>query len=215
MILAALTVAALAVQTFTLTPSDDLWIYPHASDPAGDLFMRVWGVGGKAAPATASDAEDFSMGYLKWSLVGTPTGGKLKEAKLTLTQLAKPGYTLEQAKAMPLEARPLPAGFSEPTWKPDFLTEFLPKPGKDDIYGTGSPESLEGETVNITIDLLKGKGGFADAIAKAQSDAKKEFAIALTSSMDMAELGRTSIYKIYTKEEKDEKLRPKLVLVFE
>ncbi len=214
MILTALSVAAFAVQTFTLTPSDDLWIYPHAADPAGDSFIRVWGIGGKAAPSMAADAEDFSMGYLQWTLVGTPVGGKLKEARLLLTHVAKPGYTLEQAKSMPLEARPLPSGFTEPGWKPELLEQFLPKPGND-VYGSGAPDTLQGETLTITIDLLKGKAGFADAISKAQADPKKEFAMALTSSMDMTELGRTGIYKIYTKEDRDEKLRPKLVLVFE
>jgi hypothetical protein len=215
MLLTALSFAALAAQTFTLTPSDDIWVYPHASDPAGDTMIRVWGVGGKPAPSGASDAEDFSMGYLKWSLVGTPVGGKLKEARLILTQLAKPGFTLEQAKLMPLEARPLRAGFGEAAWKTDMVQQFLPRGGKEDAYGSGAPETLQGEFLSITIDLLKGKGGFADALAKAQADPKKEFAIALTSSMDMAELGRSSIYKIYTKEERDEKLRPRLVLVFE
>ncbi len=213
--ISALAFSLLAAQTMSLLPSDDLWVYPHASDPAGDLFLRVWGVDKKGTPATAADAEAFSMGYIKWSLYGVPSGLKLKEAKLLVTQVAKPGYTLEQAIAMPLEARPLASGFTEPTWKSEMLEQFLPKAGKDDIYGTGAPESLNGETISISIDLLKGKGNFAEALAKAQADPKKEFAIALTSSMDMAEIGRAGIYKIYSKEEKDQKLRPTLMLTFE
>jgi hypothetical protein len=206
--------AALLSQTFTLQASDDVWVYPHASEPATDLFLRVWGAEGKAAPSNASEAESFSMAYLKWSLVGMPTASKLTGAKLELTQVAKPGYSLQQAKDMPLEARSVPSSFGESDWKYELLEGLLPKAGKEDVYGSGYPETLEGDTINISVDLLKGKG-FADALAKAMSDPKKEIGIALTSSMNMAELGRSSIYKIYSRDERDEKLRPKLVLTFE
>jgi hypothetical protein len=208
-------IATLSLQTFTLQPSDDIWVYPHASDPAADVFLRVWGADGKAAPVNAGDAEIFSMGYLKWSLAGMPSNGKLKGATLVLTQTAKPGYTLEQAKAMPLQARPLGATFSEPDWKPGSVDTLLPANEKEAFYGSGAPTSLDGDTITISIDLMKGKADFASALAKAIADPKREIAMALTSPMDMAELGRSSIYKIYSREERDEKLRPKLVLTFE
>ncbi|HSI72336.1 MAG TPA: hypothetical protein VK934_04105 [Fimbriimonas sp.] len=206
--------AVMLAQTFTLQPSDDLWVYPHASEPGTDVFLRVWGAEGKAAPSNAGEAESYSMAFLKWSLVGMPTASKLTGAKLILTQVAKPGYSLQQAKDMPLEARGVPAMFAETDWKYESLEAFLPKAGKDDVYGSGYPETIGGDTVNISIDLLKGKG-FADTLAKALHDPKKEIAIGLTSAMDMAELGRSSIYKIYSRDERDEKLRPKLVLIFD
>ncbi|CAN5474650.1 hypothetical protein BH11ARM1_BH11ARM1_00690 [soil metagenome] len=209
-----LLIAAALAQTMTLTPSDDLWVYPHASDAGGDTFLRVWGVEGKSVPADAGEAEDFSMGYLRFSLAGTPSGETLKSATLELTNVAQPGFTVEQAKFAPLEARSLPCNFVEEGWTYEKLAQTMPKAGIDGLFGSGSPTTVAGETISISIDLLKGTGGFAKAFAAAQASPEKAIAIALTSPLNPAELGRSAVYKVYSNNEKDEKLRPKLVLGF-
>lgn len=203
-----LLVASLALQTINLFPTDDIWVYAHASDPGGDSVMRVWGIDGDSVPSSATDAESFSMGYLKFSLADVPSGLTLKGAHLIVHQAPSPGYTLEQSKAAPLEARLIPANFSEKTWSESSIEETLPK--KDDLaLGSAPPDSIEGDDVTISIDLMKN----ADALKKAL--AGKEIAIALTTTMDASALGRAAIYRIYSREEKDEHRVPKLVLDFD
>jgi hypothetical protein len=209
------TLAFMATQTMTLVPSDDVWIYPHASDAAGDSFLRVWGIEGKAVPSDAGEAEDFSMAFLKWSLAGTPAGQKLAEAKLILTHIGKPGFTLDQAKNAPLQARAMPVSFSEKGWDYAKVGAILPKGGEETLYGSGSPASLDGETLTITIDLLRGKGDFARALAAAQQSASREIAIAITSPINISDTGQSGIYKFYSKEAEVKERWPKLVLVWQ
>jgi hypothetical protein len=203
-------VAFAIAQTMTLSPSDDIWIYPHAADGAGDTFLRVWGSGGKSVPSDAGEAEDFSMGYLKFSLAGTPAGLELSTATLEVTSISNPGYTPDQTKYAPLEARSIPANFEEKGWDYSKLSATLPKVGIDSLFG--STGTATGNT--ISIDLLKGPGGFAKALDAAQKSSDKTIAIALTSSLDPSELGRSAVYKVYSKEADDKASRPKLILTW-
>lgn len=206
----------LSPQTVKLTPSADVWVYANASEPGTDEYLRVWGIEGRGAPADAADAQEMSFAYLKWDLSGVAAGKKLTKATLTVTNIANPGYTLDQAKAAPLQARPLATAFDERTWTYDLVGKVIPDKEPGHIYGTGFPASLTTDKTNtFDIDLLKGPGDFAKALATAIDAADKSIGIALTSGIDMASLGRTGIYKLYSKDSKVEALRPQLTLVFE
>ncbi len=215
MILSLALLGALAGDTLKLTPTDDVWVYPHASDPAGDAVIRVWGTGGISVPKSSGDAPEFSFGYMKWDLKDVPVGAKLSGAKLVVHQVAKPGYTLDQAKVAPLEARPVGTGFGEKGWVYESLGDLLPSAGRDEVFGTGAPVDVGAETLPIEIDLLRGPAAFRVEFQKSLDNPSKEIALALVSALDMSALGRAGIYKIYSKDEKQESLRPALVLTFE
>ena len=204
-----------APQSFRLMPKDDIWVYPHASDPGHDANLRIWGASGHAVPADAGEAEEMSIALLKWDIGMVPAGKKLTKATLVLTNVPNPGFTLEQAKLAPLEARPVAAGFNEKSWEFDQALKFLPAKDSKDVFGTGVPSSLEKDKVlRLEIDLLKGPGSFEKYMAAAITASNKEVALGLTSAIDMASIGRTGMYKVYSRDEKDESLRPTLVLVF-
>lgn len=201
-------------QKVELAPTDDLWIYPHASDAGHDANLRIWGAEGHAAPADASEAEELSMAYLKWDLSNLPTDKKLTSAVLVVTNIADPGYTVEQAKATPLQVRPLGSDFTEKTWDYEKLGKLLPAKENKDVFGAGYPLSfLPDKPVTIEIDLLKGPNDFRKYFEAARTS--KSLALALTSAMDMATLGRTGMYKIYSRDADKAEFRPKLVLGFE
>jgi hypothetical protein len=200
-------------QTIRLTPTDDVWVYSHASDPAHDEFLRVWGAEGKAIPASADEAEELSMGYLKWDLSSVPAGKKLTKATLVVMNIANPGYTFDQAKAAPLEARSLPTEFDEKTWEPEKLAKTLPS---KEAFGSGYPAVVEKDKpLEIDIDLLKGPKDFQSAFAGAMLGSAKQIGMALTSAIDIAAIGRTGMYKLYSRDTKLDELKPQLVLVFE
>lgn len=210
-------IALLALSTaVTLEPAHDIWVYPHAADATKDAYLRVWGTAGKAAPADPSEAEEFSLSYLKWTLTGVTPGKKLKSAKLVVTNIANPGFTLEQAKAAPLEARAVGIAFDEKDWTYDGISKLLPKADKEAVFGTGAPDALlKDMKVEITLDLLKGPGDFRAALEAAAKSPTKELALALTTPLDMSVLGRAGIYKLYSKDAETKETHPKLVLEFE
>lgn len=202
--LTLLTAGLLSMQAVTLMPTDDIWVYPHASDPAGDPFIRVWGIDGDSVPSSSEDAGSFSMGYLKFSFASIPKGSEIKSAKLVVHQVAPAGYGVGDAKAAPLEARWISSKFAEKGWSADILNTILPK--REGLLGSGSPEKIDGATIPITIELSKEPEKLNQALAEG------EIAIALTSAINAAELGRSAIYKVYSREEKDANLVPKLIV---
>src|SRR5688572_27918373 len=108
--------ATLDVKTIELFPTDDVWVYPHASDPTQDEFLRIWGVEGKSVAGKPDDLGTFSYSFLKWSIKDFPNDAKLVSANLVLTQVANPAYTTDDAKQAPIEVRPVPSNFKEKGW---------------------------------------------------------------------------------------------------
>jgi len=190
--------------TVTLNPTDDVWVYPHSNDPAGDPFFRIWGAEGNSVAGSASDAGQFSYGYLRFDTSTLPKEKKLIGAKLILTQFENPSYTPELSKQTPLEVRALTGVFDEKTWKYETSTKVSPVTGKNEFFGSGtlSPGSLV-----ISIDLLKGKVSLADALKEPSLN------LALVSALDPSQTER-AMYKISTRDSKDEKVRPRLELEF-
>jgi hypothetical protein len=206
-------VAALLTRTLSMVPSDDIWVYPNASEPAGDPIIRVWGNEGRSVPAKDESSESYSFGYMKWKLTGVPADAKLTGATLTLHMFGKPGYAPDQAKQFPLEARPLAANFDEKTWSYDATSTLMPESEPSEIYGEASPS--DGEDVSVTLDLMAGKADFKAALAAALKAPSHEIAIALTSKMDASALGRAAIYRIRSRKDKDPNMQPNLTLVFD
>jgi hypothetical protein len=191
----------------TLTSEQDVWVYPHSNDPGGDPFIRVWGVGGTSVAPTPGDVENFSYGFLKFSLKGLPVQKKLLSAHLILTPAGKPVVSKE-SEEWPLEARGLTGTFDEKDWTQDKASTVGPK--KDAIYGTGVI-AAKGEDFEIRMNLLDEKSVFAKSLAGNSGD----FFIALTSRYDVAEMGMKGIYKVYSRDNKDKNVHPRLELRFE
>lgn len=212
MVTALLALVALApapsVQTVEVFPTDDIWIYPHASDPQKDPFLRVWGVGGEAVAANADDAADFSYAFLKFDLSKIPAG-KISSVKFVVTHIADPGWTDAQVKDAPLEVRSVSANFAEKGWNYEMARALQPKAGKKEFFGFASAKIAPGKTIPFEFDLWK-----ADEFRKAFESGRKDgaFAVALTSTIDPAVVGRGGIYKLYSKDDEKVERRPKLVV---
>ena len=194
----------------SLVPTDDIWVYPHASDQK-DAYLRVWGAEGGAVAPGADAMDSFSYSYLKFDLAKVPADAKIVGATLTLTHIADPGWTAALTKDSPIEVRAVVAGFSEKTWDYANASKWLPAADSKSVLGAFSPQPGEaGKTIQVTIDLLKGPGDFRAALAKAKADGA--LGLALTSTMDPAVAGRSGVYKFYSKDEEKESRRPTLSL---
>lgn len=191
----------------TFVAHDDVWVYPHASDPAGDAFMRIWGTQGDAVAPDPASAAEFSYGYLRFDVPAPAEGRRLVEARLEVTQDKNPPYTLDLAKASPLQARPLVGTFEEKTWTYGDSAKVYPGPL---AYGEGAPAAVDAEKPTpIVIDLLKGPADFRTATANGGW-----VSLALTTTMDVA-TGNRTVYRLYTRDTETEAYRPRLVLRYE
>lgn len=214
--LVALSRAYTAPTAVDLLPSDDVWVYPHASDPGKDPFLRMWGAGGDSVAATADDAADFSYSYLKFDLSKVPSDWKISSATLVLTQVPDPSYEEEDAKKTPIEVRPLQGTFDEKSWNYDLISKVSPTKGVKAVFGTGVAKSFaSGKEVVFEVDLLKGPADFKGAVSKAIASSDKSLALGLTSAMDPSSLGSRASFKIYSKDSDKKEFRPLLRLKFE
>lgn len=208
--------ALAAPKTITLVPTETVWVYANASTPADGTYLRAWGVEGKSCPPEGEDAGQFSFSYLKWDLADLPKGAKITSAKLTLTNIADPGFTVETSKRCPIEVRPVVGEFEAKKWTFDMSSKVRPNGDDKSIFGTGFPDKIASETpVPITVDLLKGPNKFAEALDKAQGGSSHTISLSITSKLDPSADGRSCIYKLYGQNESKEWLRPQLVLTFE
>lgn len=203
--------------TLRLTPTDDLWIYPHAGDPQKDPYLRVWGDGERAVSKDAEEASRLSYSFLSFDVSTVPVDGRLKTACLVLTHMADPKFSEALAKSNPIEARTISNGFSEKTWTYASLPKFTPGLSKDSIFGTGEIRSWPetGKEFKIELNLLAGAGKFADVLAESRRT-NKPLAMALTSKIAVtATEGIQTMYKFYSKDDRMVSSRPVLVLEFE
>lgn len=210
----SLLLAHLMNQTFTIEPTADAWVYPHASDGGRDTFLRIWGAGGKSVAQDAGEIENFSYGYLKFELPRTaPTKG-IKSAVLVLTHIADPAYTAEFSKLNPIEVHSLGTAFEDKTWSYDIAQKVVPS--AKEIFGKAWAEKLtkDGKEFQITIDLMKGPASFEKYWAGTITG-ERMMGLALASVVDVAEVGTKSAYKVYSHESENPDKRPKLIVEFE
>ncbi|MBX3120282.1 MAG: hypothetical protein KF784_14550 [Fimbriimonadaceae bacterium] len=215
-ILAAMALTG-AHEVIDMNPIDDAWVYPHASDPQSDGFLRVWGQAGAAVPADMNDRDNYSFSYLRFDIERCPTDKKLEAAELILTHNANPGYSLEAAKKSPIQVRALIGTFTEKAWSYELGMKIVPSAKKEDVFGEAAPTEIPADRpFTVSIDLFKKESKFADYLAKGIASKDKTLCLALTSMIDPSEGGQSSIYKFYSKDNKDDaKVRPVLRLTFE
>lgn len=214
--LAALAFATLLAgpTTIELTPSDDVWVYPHSSD-ARDAYLRVWGAEGRDVARDLNEMQDFGYSYVRFDLSKVPAG-KVSAATLVVTHIANPGYDAAYAKQNPLRARPLAATFSEKTWDYSKAEDLKPEPGDKEVFGGGYPETIPADKeFKITIDLMKGPKDFKAYFDTARSSTSKAMGLALTATMDVEEHGQGCIYKFYSKDCETATKRPVLKLTID
>jgi hypothetical protein len=203
-------------QPLSLTPKDDVWTYPNASDASKDPYLRAWGSQGKSVPSSAEESSSFSASFLQWDVSSVPTDKKVKAARLVLTHIASPTFTQADVNKSPLEARLAGTGFDQTTWDPTQAATYMPEPGERSLLGSAIPDLSKpiDKPFTITIDLLKGPGDFRDALTRAIKSDKKLLGLAITSSIDPEQLGMRSIYKVYSRDSEPATV-PKLELDFE
>lgn len=185
------------------------WVYLHASDPTGDEFLRVWGSNGQATSDSGGDNGEFSYGYLGFDLKSVPTGSP-RTAVLVVYNVAPPGFSPEDAKGSPLEARALRGRF-DTSLGPDVAPD-----GPKTIFGTGHlvPSADSKAPTEIDIDLLHGPGDFKSALARAEGGSDHELFLALTSTMDPSVGEMSTIYKVHAAHVQNPRLAPTLRLGF-
>jgi len=215
-LVAALTLGIAAPQTIELQPTDDIWVYPHASDPEKDAYLRCWGAEGMAVAPDPNEGDEFSYSYLKFDLAKLPKGATVKEAKLTLWHVADAGWGLDVAKDNPLQVRGLKPDFSEKNWEYDISRTLYPAKENAAVFGSYAPEKVDlTKPTKFEVDLLKGPGGFAKFLKEASDTPDRQLGLAITSSINPSELGQKAVYKFYSKDWEKAELRPKLTLVVE
>jgi hypothetical protein len=199
---------------FYMSPSDDIWVYAHASDPQKDEFIRAWGANGRSIPIPGDDPASSSWSLLKWDLSGFSDKAKIVEAQLIFHAAPGAGYTTTDAQAAPLEARPVKSNFNETRWDYADSGEFAPIGTEGETFGESAPPEVNPNGFKIVIDLIRGPVDFKEYFNKAIKK-DKTFAIAISSRIDPSTLGREGIYKVYSKDATDPMLRPVLRLVLE
>lgn len=215
-LVATLALGLAAPQTIELQPTDDIWVYPHASDPEKDGYLRCWGAEGQAVAANPEESEDFSYSYLKFDLSKLPKNATVKEAKLTLWHVTDPGWGLDVVKLNPLQVRGLKPDFSEKSWEYDISRSLYPAKENAAVFGSYAPEKVDiTKPIKFEVDLLKGPGGFAKFLKKASDAPDRQLGLAITSSINPSELGQKAVYKFYSKDWEKADVRPKLTLVVE
>ena len=197
--------------TLELTPTDDVWVYAHASDQVNDPFLRVWGSGGVAI-ASAGEEATASWSMLSFDLPATPAGSKLTAAKLVLHHVPGATYTYEESVLAPLEVRAVKGGFKEKDWSIADSDDFKPDSGDEAFYAsTAVKPAADDKPIEVEVDLLKGKKDFRADLERAFKGDHK-FGLALASRLEIGTTRKT--YKFYSRAA-EEKNRPKLVLVWD
>lgn len=203
-------IAALAVETITIEATDDIWVYPHASDQVNDPYLRVWGTDGKSLAADAMEANAFSYSYLRFPVPKTAQGKKIVSAKLVLSVVAQPAWDEKFGTTYPLEVRSVGAFPAEGKWRYDSdLPNFMPKPGDEGLFVKQGVKTGGGKDgVKVEIDFSKGAIRLNELAKAGNID------LALASTLDPAEIGDRIVYKFYSRAAEAAN-RPKLVLTIE
>lgn len=210
MLASLVALVSLSPATLELQPTDDMWVYPHASDPGRDPFLRAWGSSGRAVAASADELSEYSYSYLKFDFSKLPAGAKLEAVTLVLTHVADPAFSLEAVKQNPLEVRGLKPDFEERTWEYGRAASLAP----GNVFGKSAfTEIPSGKEFAISIDLLKGPGDFRAYVTE-QQKANSRVGLALTSAMDASTSGMKGIYKVFSKDAERKEVRPTLKLTY-
>ena len=214
MLAALCLVSAFASSVEVAPASDDIWIYPHASDQVSDAFLRCWGSNGFAVSDPESSDAATSWSCLKFDLSTIKTTGEIKSAKLVLYMVAGIELTKEDTKKWPLQARAVTTRFEEETFTFDLAKTVMPKGDKESVFGEASPEPNSDENpTKVEIDLMKGPAKFGKWYEECLATPNKLVGLAITSTLDPQEAGDGQIYKFHSRNG-DKKLVPTLVIEY-
>lgn len=194
-----LAAALILGSTWAKTPSDDVWVYPHSSDPGAEQLLRVWGDGEVSVDANYPPDGSFSYAYVQWDISDLPKGD-LEGATLTVYALWNEELSAETVEKFPLEIRALKPTLDEKRFSYDKGEAPAPK-----ALAKGKAEKVD-KNWKFTFDLNDKDGKFKELLAGARDGGK--IAFAFTSKISPAE-SRSLIYKINSKEGPKE-LRPEL-----
>lgn len=203
--------ALAGAQSASVQPSDDIWAYGHALDGGTDPLLRVWGDGVRSYSSDWPAGDELSYGYLRFPIAGFAPGNyRIVSATLSVTHrvTSSGSFTLDAGLANPLEARAIPATFTEATW--DFTDPNNPVPTAT-LFGIGSMVNFSGTTSFVIPIDLKG-AAFEAAFNAAVNGSVKSLAIALTSKMPVTGQQGALPYRIFSREN-SASLRPRLDIV--
>lgn len=201
--LAALALCATTVAPIELTPTDDAWVYVHASSTS-DPFLRAWGSGDAAVDNVYPPGGEYSYSYLAFELPrDNSVPARLGSAKLMLLVAKAEALDKGLVEKYPLEARPLSGAFREQGWS---MQNAQLAPGAKP-YGLGTADFKPDEDFWVTIDLMKEPGAFQQAWTDALAG-NHRLGLAITTKMD-AQSG--VFYRFYSREN-DPSKRPRLII---
>jgi hypothetical protein len=190
-------------------------VYPHASDPQKDAYLRVWGSGGTSVDRPGRTPDEHSYSYLRFDLSSLPKKFKARSATLALYHVADPAFSAQDTEAAPLEVRALSGQFQEKGWIYDQAASVCPVGGADGLLGSVSPRlGQEGKDFKVDVSLNAGEGRFASLLASAMERENPWIAMALTSKLNPEDVGNRGVYKFYSKDGPRE-LRPSLRIELE
>lgn len=193
-----------------LTPTDDVWVYPHAGPQDDDAFMRVWGTNEYSIGTPSPGAFDFSFSLLRFK---GAIPGTAKKIVLTLFHSADPAWTMEEVKKAPLELRLAPGGFREGTWEFSLAAKHLPS--KDDkaiLAKAEVGERLEEKPIKFTF-TISDAAVVADLTSLAASSEGLNFA--LSTRMNSEGMGEGRTYKLFSRNAPAENAAQKPSLTWE
>ena len=198
--------------TIKLAPTDDVWVYSHASDQVNDTFLRVWGAEGNAVTSVEEQAP-ASWSMVQFDLGTSKRSVDLTGAKLVLHHIGNPTFTADDSLVAPVEVRPATAGFSEKTWTISDAEDFKPAPGDNDVFGFRPvTPGTDDKPIEVAVELLAGKRDFRKSFDDALDKGGK-LALAITSRMEITGGAQRKTYKFFSRSASAE-LRPQLVLTY-
>lgn len=195
-----------------IVPTDDVWIYAHASDQT-DPYLRFWGSEGISVP---DPNYDFSGAWacLKFDLSKAPKK-EITAAKLVIWLI--PGSTINQdiANRYPVEVRMVSSKFAEKGFELSHSPQIIPNADKSGLFSTTKAKIADNneKAQKIELDLLGDKSEFKKYFKDANGSSDRLLGLALTSTIDPAEVGQSGIYKIYSRNA-DNEFKPQLQLTF-
>lgn len=200
-----------AADEIVLEPTDDVWVYSHASDQDRDPFLRVWGgEHGSLPEAVGEGGGAFSLIQFDLSRLDTATlqalaQGRVASAHLILTHVETRRENAAKLSKQPIEVRAAPAKVDERNWVYDDGAHAFPTGNPFGAY-KGAIDAI-GQPFEVAIDLLSGPEDFRKALAAAGGG---KLALAITSPVE-PEDQTVGIFKFFSRNS-PEKMGPRLVL---
>lgn len=179
--------------------TDDVWLYPFATNQDSDSFLRVWGTGADLATFT-EDGED-SVSLVRFPAQEIPAGD-IVSARVVLTHVNPEGGQRANVRKYPIEIRSVKSGFSEKSWAHALGATHWPGPG---VLGSAQfGETREDGSFEMVFEIAQ-----VDKLRELLSDPLGP-AFAFTSTAPASEVGRTGVYKFFSRNAPDAAVRPRL-----